>query len=82
MEGFLLPGGNERGQTAVRLNSNGMGKLGPKVKTRRKQGFGSIMIERNLARSLNAEVKLQFCPDGLHCIIFIPVSQVLHARGT
>jgi hypothetical protein len=40
------------------------------------------MIERNLARSLNAEVKLQICPDGLHCIIFIPVSQVLHARGT
>lgn len=55
-------------------------KLGPKVKTRRKKGFGSMVIERNLARALDAEVNLDFDPDGLHCHIVIPASQILAAR--
>jgi len=53
---------------------------GPKVKARRKRGFGSLVIERNLARALDAEVKLDFDPDGLRCHIVIPASQVLAAR--
>jgi PAS domain S-box-containing protein len=55
-------------------------ELGPKVKNRRKKGFGSIVIERNLARALDAEVNLDFNPDGLHCHIVIPASQILAAR--
>jgi two-component sensor histidine kinase len=55
-------------------------ELGPKVKSRRKKGFGSIVIERNLARALDAEVTLDFDPDGLHCHIVIPASQILAAR--
>ena len=55
-------------------------RLGPKVKTRRKKGFGSMVIERNLARALDAEVNLDFHPDGLHCHIIIPASQILAAR--
>ena len=55
-------------------------KLGPKVKVRRKKGFGSMVIERNLARSLDAEVTMDFDPDGLHCHIVIPASQILAAR--
>lgn len=55
-------------------------QLGPKVKTRRKKGFGSMVIERNLARALDAEVNLQFDPDGLRCRIVIPASQVIDAR--
>ncbi|HEY2756923.1 MAG TPA: HWE histidine kinase domain-containing protein [Pseudolabrys sp.] len=55
-------------------------ELGPKVKSRRKKGFGSIVIERNLARALDAEVTLDFNPDGLHCHIVIPASQILAAR--
>jgi hypothetical protein len=35
------------------------------------------VIERNLARSLDAEVNLEFEPDGVHCRIVIPASQVL-----
>jgi PAS domain S-box-containing protein len=50
---------------------------GPKVKTRRKQGFGSLVIERNLARSLDAEVNLNFNSDGLRCHIVIPAAQIL-----
>lgn len=55
-------------------------ELGPKVKVRRKKGFGSMVIERNLARSLDAEVSMEFDPDGLHCHILIPASQLLASR--
>lgn len=55
-------------------------QLGPKVKTRRKKGFGSMVIERNLARALDAEVTMEFDPDGLRCRILIPAAQILDAR--
>lgn len=54
--------------------------LGPRVKLRRKKGFGSMVIERNLARALDAEVKMDFDPDGLHCHIVIPSTQIVSAR--
>jgi two-component sensor histidine kinase len=55
-------------------------QFGPKVKVRRKHGFGSLVIERNLARSIDAEVTMDFDPDGLRCHIVIPASQILAAR--
>ena len=42
-------------------------QFGPKVKVRRKKGFGSMVIERNLASALDAKVDLKFDPDGLRC---------------
>lgn len=53
---------------------------GPKVKVRRKRGFGSMVVERNLARALDANVTMEFGPDGLRCSIVIPSSQILAAR--
>ncbi len=53
---------------------------GPKVKTRRKKGFGSMVIERNLALSLDAEVDMTFDPDGLRCHVAIPANQILATR--
>jgi PAS domain S-box-containing protein len=53
---------------------------GPPVKTRRKRGFGSVVIERNLASALDATVNLEFAPDGLRCHVVIPASQILAAR--
>jgi two-component sensor histidine kinase len=53
---------------------------GPKVKPRRKRGFGSLVIERNLARALDAEVTITFEPDGVRCRIIIPASQIVAAR--
>jgi PAS domain S-box-containing protein len=55
-------------------------QLGPKVKARRKTGFGSMVIERNLSRALGAEVNLRFEPAGLHCRVTIPASQILATR--
>jgi two-component sensor histidine kinase len=54
--------------------------LGPKVKARRRKGFGSMVIERNLARALDAKVELEFDPGGLHCYIVIPANQILALR--
>lgn len=53
---------------------------GPKVKVRRKKGFGSMVIERNLARALDAEVEMTFDPDGLRCHVVIPANQMLATR--
>jgi PAS domain S-box-containing protein len=55
-------------------------QFGPKVKPRRKRGFGSMVIERNLARALDAQVDLAFDPDGLRCHVVMPASQILAAR--
>jgi PAS domain S-box-containing protein len=55
-------------------------QYGPKVKVRRKRGFGSMVIESNLSRALDAKVDMTFDPDGLRCHIAIPESQMLAAR--
>ncbi len=39
-----------------------------------------MVIERNLARALDAQVDMEFEPDGLRCHIVIPASQILAAR--
>jgi len=55
-------------------------QFGPRVKPRRKRGFGSMVIEGNLARALDAEVELEFDPQGLRCHVVIPASQILAVR--
>ena len=55
-------------------------EAGPRVKPRRKRGFGSMVIERNLAHALDAEVALAFDPEGVRCHVVIPTSQLLGAR--
>ena len=39
-----------------------------------------MVIERNLARALGADVTMDFDPDGLRCHIVIPASQILTVR--
>ena len=53
---------------------------GPKVKAPRQRGFGSMVIEHNLARALDAEVSMTFSPAGLRCRIVIPVTQLSVGR--
>jgi len=78
-----VPGGRVSIDWALRDNAidlNWREHNGPKVKVRRKRGFGSMVIERNLARALDAKVDMTFEPDGLRCHIVIPASQILAAR--
>jgi len=53
---------------------------GPKVKTPRQRGFGSMVIEHNLMRALDAEVNMTFSQAGLRCRIVIPVTQLSVGR--
>ena len=53
---------------------------GPKVLGPKRRGFGSMVIEHNLARAIEAEVSLAFEPDGLKCRIIVPAAHILDER--
>jgi PAS domain S-box-containing protein len=50
---------------------------GPEVGAPVQRGFGSLVVERNLARALEAGVELTFDREGVRCRITIPVTQLL-----
>jgi two-component sensor histidine kinase len=49
---------------------------GPNVAEPDRRGFGSLVIERNLARAAEAEVELAFPPGGVRCRVVIPEDQL------
>jgi two-component sensor histidine kinase len=49
---------------------------GPSVAEPERRGFGSMVIERNLARAAEAEVELAFAPEGVRCRVVIPEGQL------
>ena len=49
---------------------------GPKVDAPAQRGFGSLVVERNLARALEADVELIFRTEGVRCRITIPLAQL------
>jgi PAS domain S-box-containing protein len=53
---------------------------GPGVATPERRGFGSLVIERNLARAAEAEVDLAFTQNGVRCRMLIPEHQLSAAR--
>ena len=53
---------------------------GPKVRAPKQRGFGSMVIEHNLVRALDAEVNMTFSPEGLRCRIVIPLMQLSVGR--
>ncbi|MEZ5788207.1 MAG: HWE histidine kinase domain-containing protein [Xanthobacteraceae bacterium] len=53
---------------------------GPDVTKPTSKGFGTLVVEKNLSRALDAEVALSFEPSGVRCRMLIPSSHVLAAR--
>ena len=53
---------------------------GPDVQPPEQRGFGSVVIERNLARALEADVHLAFNPQGIECRIVVPASLLVFGR--
>lgn len=49
---------------------------GPPVTAPTRRGFGRIVIERNVARSLEADIDLEFAPDGFRAAFRIPLDQI------
>jgi two-component sensor histidine kinase/PAS domain-containing protein len=58
------------------LEINWLETGGPAVTPPEHRGFGSLVIERNLTGSLDAQVELTFPPEGVRCRIFIPGAQL------
>jgi two-component sensor histidine kinase len=50
------------------------------VKPPERRGFGTLVIERNLARSLDADIKLEFPPEGARCAMMIPAKNLAAGR--
>jgi two-component sensor histidine kinase/sensor domain CHASE-containing protein len=48
---------------------------GPQVAPKRGRGFGTDLIERIVAHELKHEVLLEFLPEGVRCVLTIPVRQ-------
>ena len=63
-----------------RLELNWTENGGPPVVAPQRRGFGSMVIERNLARTLDAQVDLDFAAEGLHCRMVIPLTQFAISR--
>jgi two-component sensor histidine kinase len=53
---------------------------GPTVSPPEQRGFGSVVIERNLAKTLDANVHLSFEPDGIQCRIVVPGNLLVVGR--
>ena len=53
---------------------------GPPVVAPKQRGFGTLVIEGNLARSLEAQVNLKFVKSGVRCQIVIPAAHISSAR--
>lgn len=46
---------------------------GPLVEVPKRRGFGSRLIERNLARDLDGKVEINFLPSGVVCTVNAPI---------
>jgi PAS domain S-box-containing protein len=53
---------------------------GPKVSPPEQRGFGSVVIERNLAKTLEADVHLAFESEGIECRIVVPTNLLVVGR--
>jgi len=53
---------------------------GPSVHGRSHLGFGTLVVEHNLPRAIDADVDLDFAPAGLRCRITIPAAHLLEQR--
>ena len=61
------------GEQRVRLEWKESG--GPPVKATRGRGFGTDLIEKIVANELDSPVQLDFDPEGVTCVLTIPVRQ-------
>ncbi|MFC1456098.1 sensor histidine kinase [Microvirga arabica] len=50
---------------------------GPTVKQPERQGFGTKLIQRGLAQQLGGEIKLDFAPTGVRCVITFPIATLM-----
>lgn len=84
---FSLPSGRVRVSWTVtgdakegRLCLTWQECAGPTVQPPRRRGFGVSLLERGLAHQLGGKVQLRFPPDGMRCVMDLPLDR-LSAAG-
>lgn len=50
---------------------------GPTVAMPKRKGFGSRLIEQGLASELEGKIKLEYRPEGVVCMIFVPAPRAV-----
>jgi len=55
---------------------------GPAVQPPTRSGFGRTLLERVFAADVQGRARLEFRPDGLHCMLDIPYSRVVNHAET
>ncbi|MGF9761498.1 HWE histidine kinase domain-containing protein [Microvirga sp. 0TCS3.31] len=63
----------EQPESGSRLHLRWQESGGPPVRIPTRQGFGSRLIERSLARELDGDVQITFHPDGVLCTVDAPL---------
>jgi two-component sensor histidine kinase len=53
---------------------------GPKIPETRGRGFGTELIEKIVAHELGRAVDLRFGPDGVDCVLTVPVRKPVAFR--
>lgn len=71
---------NEGSQASVRLEWRETGVAMPEEARPAREGYGTELIERALPYQLKAQTRLDFGPDGVRCVIAVPVGNA-EARG-
>ncbi len=71
-----LKGEGEKGVLVIEWREAG----GPPVKPPKRQGFGTTLIKKVVARALQAEVALEYRPEGLVCRMTLPRATVEAGR--
>ncbi|HTH16806.1 MAG TPA: HWE histidine kinase domain-containing protein [Magnetospirillum sp.] len=54
---------------------------GPPVQVPRRRGFGVSLLERGLAHQLGGRVELDFRPEGIRCLMDLPLERLEAQRG-
>lgn len=68
----------EDGRFALRWRESG----GPPVRQPTRRGFGSRLIERGLAAELRGQVKIEYRPEGVVCVIEAPLDSLRDEEAT
>lgn len=61
-------------ESAGKLSIEWREQGGPPVRPPMRRGFGSLLLERTLARDLDGRVTLAFEPSGVVCVIEMPIA--------
>jgi two-component sensor histidine kinase len=71
--GWRVTPARQPGEPDRRLHLTWAESGGPRVSSPSRRGFGSRLIETGLARELGGSVRIDFAPEGVCCVMDLPL---------